>query len=254
MSIHRTRRAVPVLTMAVLALLVAACAAPTPIAVSTAAGLSRETPEKTYEYFKTMARNNQWANEWGVFSPNFKRMINQEAGRNVDVGDYSTARKTIATNNQADMQMLLNSTLSGPAQFLGPDRARITVSAGGRSVSPTMVRMTKWEMRIRGEDSPAEGVVSSPGQAITVNTDGSITVRVQTDPGVAAALRTIPRDQIEGFALKSEWFVDDFGGLIGQVGGGASQPAAQPGSYAPAGAGSPGAPMPSPTMATGGIE
>ncbi len=147
MSIHRTRRAVPVLTMAVLALLVAACATPTPIAVSTAAGLSRETPEATYEYFKTMARNNQWANEWAVFSPNFKRMINQEAGRNVDVGDYSTARQTIATNNQADMQMLLNRRWRGPrSTWARTGRGSRSRPADGR-VSPTMVRMTKWEMQ-----------------------------------------------------------------------------------------------------------
>jgi hypothetical protein len=112
-----------------------------------------------------------------------------------------------------------------------------------------MVRMTKWELRIRGEDSPASGVVDSPGNAISVNPDGSITVRVQADQGVAAALRTIPRDQIEGFAIRSEWYVDDFGGLVGGVGpapsGGGRPAPARPGASPPPsmGSGSPDSPM-----------
>lgn len=214
-------------------LAVAACATPTPI--KDTSNLSRETPEATYEYFKTMARNNQWANEWMVFSPNFKRMINQAAGRNVDLGDYSMARKALpeAKNSSPQMQQLLNSTLEG-VQYLGPDRARITIVSGGRRVSPTMARMTRWELKIRGQETPATGTVARPGDAIQVNADGSVTVRVMAEPGVAAALRTIPRDQIEGFAIKSEWYVDDFGGLVGNVG------------PAPAPAGTPAA-MPQPT-------
>ncbi len=217
----------------VAALTLAACATPTPI--KDTSGLSRETPEATYEYFKTMARNNQWANEWLVFSPNFKQMINQAAGRNVDVGDYSMARQALpdAKNSSSQMQMLLNSKLDG-VQYLGPDRARITISAGGRQVSPLMVRMTRWELKIRGQETPASGTVQHPGDAIQINADGSITVHVVAEPGVAGAIRTVARDQIEGFAVKSQWFVDDFGGLVGNVGPAQAQP--QPGTYAPAGA------------------
>ena len=221
-------------------LAVSACATPTPI--KDTSGLSRETPEATYEYFKTMARNNQWANEWMVFSPNFKQMINQAAGRNVDLGDYSMARQALpeAKNSSAEMQMLLNSSMEG-VQYLGADRARITIVAGGRRVSPLMVRMTRWELKIRDQETPASGTVARPGDAIQVNADGSVTVRVMAEPGVAAALRTVPRDQIEGFAIKSEWYVDDFGGLVGNVGPAQpqAQPQAQPGAFPPAGAGAP---------------
>lgn len=216
---HRRPRRGRALLIGLAALLVAACATPTPVRE---VGLSRETPEATYEYFKTMARNNQWAAEWSVFSPNFKRMLNAEAGKVVDLGDYTMARQApmIASNGTSEMQMLLNSNLQGTAQHVGPDRAKVTISAGGRTISPTMIRLTKWEIKIRGTDEPASGVVSRPGDAIQVNEDGSITVRVQADPGVAAALRTIPREQIEGFAIKSEWYVDDFGGLGGAMGAG----------------------------------
>lgn len=225
--------------IALAALLFAACA--TPQALPPDATLSRETPEDTYHYFKTMAQSNQWAGEWAVFSPNFKRMVNQQAGRNVDLGDYGMARKTMASNSTSEMKMLLGSTYQG-TEFLGPDRARITISAGGRSISPTMVRMTKWELRIRGETDPASGTVARPGDAIQVNANGSITVSVQADPGVAAALRTIPRENIEGFAIKSEWYVDDFGGLGGALGSAPpqnSQPTGQPAPQPAIGYGSP---------------
>jgi hypothetical protein len=172
-------------------------------------------------------------------------MINQQAGRVVDLGDYSTARQTIGSNSTAEMQMLLNSQLVGSAQYLGPDRARISITAGGRSISPLMVRMTKWELKIRGEDSPATGMVTSPGDAVMVGTDGSITVRVQADPGAAAYLRTVPRDQIEGFAVKSEWYVDDFGGLEQSLGGAPASGQPQAGGRPPA------APAPSGVVGTG---
>jgi hypothetical protein len=240
------QNATKIVVVVAAALALAACATPTPI--KDTSGLSRETPEATYEYFKTMARNNQWANEWMVFSPNFKQMINQAAGRNVDLGDYSMARQALpeAKNSSTEMQMLLNSTLEG-VQYLGPDRARVTIVGGGRRVSPLLVRMTRWELKIRDQDTPASGTVSRPGDAIQVNADGSITVRVTAEPGVAAALRTVPRDEIEGFAIKSEWYVDDFGGLVGNVGPAQTQPQAQPGAFPPAGAGAP------PPAATGGL-
>lgn len=235
-----TQQTTRIVMVVVAALALAACATPTPI--KDTSGLDRESPEATYEYFKTMARNNQWANEWMVFSPNFKQMINQSAGRNVDLGDYSMARQALpeAKNSSAEMQMLLNSTLEG-VQYLGADRARVTIVSGQRRVSPLMVRMTRWELKIRGQDTPASGTVSRPGDAIQVNEDGSITVQVRAEAGVASALRTVPREQIEGFAIKSEWYVDDFGGLVGNVGPSPAQaqPQAQPGAFPPAGAGAP---------------
>ena len=194
-----------------------------------------------------MARNNQWANEWMVFSPNFKQMINQAAGRNVDLGDYSMARQTLpeAKNSSTEMQMLLNSSLEG-VQYLGPDRARVTIVGGGRRVSaPCIVRMTRWELKIRGQDTPASGTVSRPGDAIQVNADGSITVRVTAEPGVAAALRTVPRGSDRGLRHP----VRVVRRRLRRAGGRTSepprpQPQAQPGAFPPAGAGGPPRPQP----------
>jgi hypothetical protein len=202
------------------AALAAGCATPAPV---TQVGLNRDTPEATYEYFKAVARSNQWAAEWSVFSPNFKRKLNQEVGRVVDLSDYVTARQTIATNSQADKQLLLASTLGG-VRMVGPDEAVVTVSAGGQAISPRLRRLTRWELKIRGVDEPAGEFISSPGDAVTVNTDGSVTVSVRTDPSAASYLRTIPRNQIESFAIKAQWYVDDFGGLDAAVGTGVEQP------------------------------
>ncbi len=228
------RRALPV---PVLVLLLAGCATPQPVSQ---VGLNRDTPQATYEYFRAMARANQWAGEWSVFSPHFKQALNQEVGRVVDLGDYTTARQTIAGNGNADMQLLLQSQLVN-VRMLAPDRASVTISAGGRTISPTFVKLTRWELRIEGEDEPATGYITSAGDAVTVNADGSMTVRVQGDPAAAAYLRTIPRARIDGFAIKSEWYVDDFGGLGVAVGSGAST--------APAPGASGGTPPPPPPAA-----
>ena len=81
--------------------------------------LNRETPEGTYAYFKEMAARGEFGAEWDTFSPNFKKLLNQAVGRNVDVADYNLARQTIATNSQDDMQLLLSSSLQGGAQYQG---------------------------------------------------------------------------------------------------------------------------------------
>jgi hypothetical protein len=231
-------------------LALAACGGtPTPV---TQVGLSRETPEKTYEYFKTMVRNNQYAAEWSVFSPNAKRQANQLAGRNVDVGDYSTARQLIAHNGTGEMAALLNSNLVGPAVPTGPDRATVTLSDGRRQVAVPMARLTVWELKVAGEPDPYSDFVRSAADAVAVNTDGSITVRVQPPASTGSFLRTIPRERIEGFAVKSQWYVDDLRNIVNTMGTGAA-PAPAPGA-APAPGTAPAAPSAPPPTATGSID
>jgi len=191
------------------------------------AGVDRSTPERTYEFFKAAARARAFEDEWLVFSPNFKRALNQAVGRNVDFSDYTTARNLIATNSQADMQMLLNSKLES-VQMTGPDSAMITITAGGQTLRPRMVRLLAWELRVKGDPQPFTDVLASGG-AVQPGPGGSIDVVIPASPTMAPLLRGIPPQNIESLSLESRWYVDDFGGLEGALGAGAATPGpAQP--------------------------
>jgi len=196
--------------------------------------LNRDTPEKAYEYFKEMARANQTGAEWDTFSPNFKRMLNQTVGRNVDLGDYNLARGTVATNSQEDMQLLLNSQLIG-VQYTNADQteALVSISAGGKTVTPKFVRLTRWEVQLKGEDDPYTDFVSSAGQVTRVGPDGTVTVVIRPPQYTADFMRTIRPEQIDAVRIEAQWYVDDFGGLDALVGesasgDGAPQPQPQP--------------------------
>jgi hypothetical protein len=228
-----TRRALALAAAFCFAPLAACGGTPQPV---TQLGLSRDTPEKTYEYFKAMVRANQYAGEWAVFSPNAKRQANQLAGRNVDLGDYATARQTLANNNTAEMQALINSSLVG-VQAMGPDRAQVTITDGRRQVTVRMARLAVWELRVAGEADPYTDFVRSAADAVALNPDGSITVRVQPPASTGSFLRTIPRERIEGFAVKTQWYVDDLSNIANMMADQAPAPGAAP---------APGTPPPAP--------
>lgn len=195
-----------------------------------ALALNRDTPKATYEYFKTMSANNQWAAEWSVFSPNFKRLLNESVGRNVDAGDYNLARQTVADNSQADMQLLLGSTYVSE-QLIGRNAATVTIEAGGRRLSPRLVKLTRWELQVVGDETPYGDFVTSAGEAVRLGQDGSITVTIRPPQATAGLIRTFRPEQIEAFRVESQWYLDDFGGLdqqIVQTAGEESRPQAQP--------------------------
>jgi hypothetical protein len=205
-------------------LFAAGCANPQPVRQF---GLNRDTPQATYEYFKAAAAANQWAAEWSVFSPNAKRQADQLAGRHVDLGDYSMARQTpIGNNSTREMQMLLTSRFVATTP-VSDTVANVTIAGSGRQVTVRMIKLTSWELRLKGEEGaePLGGFVRSAADHVAVNADGSITVRVQP-PGDTSYLRTIPRERIDGFAIKSMWYVDDLSSLQNAVSGmGTQQPA-----------------------------
>jgi hypothetical protein len=215
------------------AVLLGACATSQPV---TQVGLNRDTPEATFQYFKAVAAANQWRAEWSTFSPEFKRRLNQAAGRNVDFGDYELARQTMAPNSSSEMQMLLTSTLVNVSYPNGPDgnAALVTVQGGGRQATFGLVKLTSWELKIRGQAEPFSDLVRSPADVVSINPDGSVTARVPVPQYMGPVLRTFSRDQIEAFAVKAQWYVNDFGGLDQALGaGGAAAPPPGPGTAPP---------------------
>lgn len=231
------RRLAAALLLAALATPLAACGGGR---LGAGANVDRSTPENAYAFFKAAAQASAYEDEWALFSPNFKRQLNEAVGRNVSYADYQLARNTIATNSQADMRLLLSSTLDG-VEMQGADQALLTISAGGQTLRPRMVRMLVWELRVKGDAEPFTDVLRGGG-AVTTAADGSLNVRIPANPQMAQLLRDIPPAQIESLRLESAWFVDDFGGLEGALGTAAPAPAAP-------GAGTPDAtpsPMPAP--------
>jgi hypothetical protein len=242
--LHRLgQRVGAVLATGLVACVLAACSSGGRVAYQ--AGVDRSTPQRTYEFFKTAARGQAFTDEWLVFSPNFKKALNQAVGRNVDFSDYTLARNTIATNSQADMQLLLGSTLTG-VQMTGPDTAVLTITAGGQTLRPRMVRLEAWELRVKGDAQPYTDVLAGGG-SVRPGPDGSIDVLIPVSPTMAGLLRSIPPQSIESLSVESRWYVDDFGGLEGALGaaaGPAPAPAqpTQPGPMAPPPAGGYGSP------------
>ncbi len=205
-------------------------ARPTPVSQI---NLNRQTPKATYEYFKAMATNNQWAAEWDTFSPNFKKLVNQSVGRNVDSGDYNLARQTIAANNTQEMAMLVGSTWVS-SQMTGPNTAVATIEYQGRRITPRMVKLTRWELKVVGDETPYGDFVQNASDAVRIGPDGSITVMIRPPQATASILRSFRPEQIEAFKVEGQWYVDDFGGidamLVEQAGGSqGTQPAPQPG-------------------------
>jgi hypothetical protein len=190
--------------------------------VSYRVGVDRDTPQATYEFFKSAAASKAFEDEWLIFSPNFKRALNQAVGRNVDFGDYTLARNTVATNSQADMQLLLNSTLTN-VQMIGPDTAVLTVSGGGQAIRPRMVRLTSWELRLKGDPQPYTDLIAN-AESVRPSNGGGIEVVIPASAAMAPLLRSIRPEQIESLQVESRWYVDDFGGLEGAVGGGVAEP------------------------------
>jgi hypothetical protein len=182
-------------------------------------GLNRATPAATYEYLKAMVGANQVDAEWHSFSPGFKRRLSERAGRNVDVGDYGHARATIASNATKEIAMLLSSELVSEEK-LSDSVAVLTIRSGSRQASPRFVKLTTWELRLKGEGQPVEEFIPRAADVVGISREGSVSLRVTPSTGTAAFLKDIPTDRIEELHVTSEWYLDDFGGVEDAVVGG----------------------------------
>jgi hypothetical protein len=180
-------------------------------------GVDRATPEKTYAYFKAAVQQNAYADEFSVFSPNFKKQMSAAAGRHVGEQEYQLGRSLMFKNSHPDMQLLLNSKLDG-VRYESPDVAVATVTAGRETIRPRMVRMVSWELRVKGDSQPFNDVLRG-ANAVSAGPDGSILISIPVSGSMAGSLRAIPPESIESLQIETRWYVDDFGGLEGVMGG-----------------------------------
>ncbi len=174
--------------------------------------LSKGSPRNAYDYLKTMIAANQHALEWASFSPGFKRRISEQAGRNVDVGDYTLARSTIASNSNKNMKLILESTYVSD-KMLSADVAVVTIRSGKKQANPRFIRMTSYELTIRGEGEPVSEFIPSVADVLGVDQDGSVSMRIPTGESTGSFLKSIPPEKIKRFVLDDAWYLDDFGGV-----------------------------------------
>ncbi len=193
----------------------AACSTPKREAVRDAT-LNRETPRAAYEYLKAMVRAEQPEAEWNAFSPAFKRRLSQQVGRTIDVGDYVQARSTVATNKRKEIQLLLESEVVGD-KAAGDDVVVVTIRAGNQQARPRFVKLTTWELFLKGEGQPVAEFVPTTSDVIQISPTGAVELRIAPSDSTASFLRDIPQDRIQGFAIHEFWYLDDFGGIEAAV-------------------------------------
>jgi len=193
----------------------AACSTPKREAVRDAT-LNRESPRAAYEYLKAMVRAEQPEAEWNAFSPAFKRRLSQQVGRTIDVGDYVQARSTVATNKRKELQLLLESEVVGD-KAAGGDVAVVTIRAGNQQARPRFVKLTTWELFLKGEGEPVAEFVPTTSDVIQISPTGAVELRIAPSDATASFLRDIPQDRIQGFAIHEYWYLDDFGGIEAAV-------------------------------------
>jgi hypothetical protein len=104
--------------------------------------------------------------------------------------------------------------------MLSDDVALVTIEAAGRRASPRFVRMTTWELTLRGEGQPVAEFIPKAADVISISPRGDVPMRVTPSGGTASFLRDIPSERIQRLVIQDEWYLDDFGGVEDAVVGG----------------------------------
>ncbi len=202
-----------ILALAVSGLLFSACA-------TTSGPRTRETPAGTVELFKYFASRDDRAGEWDILSPDFKRRLSEQAGRNVDLADYEFVRATSRKDARVRAaENALKTVKVRQVQAQGANRAAVTVNAlGGLSKSATigMVRLQTWELLTIDDPDPYWGNVGDPLIGIESTGDGGYVVWTRATPNGEKTNMTFPASQVKSYQSVTKWYVDDLGGLEDQ--------------------------------------
>ena len=174
---------------------------------------NRSTPEGTVAFFKKAASSKNYASEWATLSPAFKKRLSRSAGRNVDLGDYTFMRTKLQENPQVKFAESLIGFASIGSPSVQGNRARLTVGALGKSTDLGLVRLSKWELVIIGEESqPYSGTIGDRAIRAEQQPDGSVVVH-------QAGLEPLrfQKNEIRSFREGvAEWYIDDLGQMESQ--------------------------------------
>ncbi len=209
------RPIVPPVLGAVCAVVLSACASAPRVPPS------RDTPEATVELFKVMDRRRDWAGEWDLLSPALKQRLSARAGRNVDPGDYASARNAYRGDPRVGAaEQLLQTAQCRHIELMGDDLAYVTVQAlrpVGRSVRVRMVRLERWELWVAGDPEPYWGIRGDPLMDVERRPDGGYAVLSRATPAEDFRRTEFSADQVRSFGTRRQWYLDDLGGIEAEL-------------------------------------
>lgn len=173
----------------------------------------RATPSGTVEMFKLKARYGDREGEWDILSPDFKQRLSQRVGRTVDIADYTQAREMYRGDAKVQLaEKMLQTAIATSVRQQGPDRARVIIQTSGGPLAKSgeigMVRLQTWKLQPVGGGQAYSGFVGDPMLAATKQPDGSYVI---TSSGNTVA--TVPANQVAGYTVDTNWYVDDLGGM-----------------------------------------
>ena len=187
------------------------------------------TPQQTLSALQRAVATRDRAGEWNTLSPGLKQRINKRAGRNVDVGDYTTFRNS----NRQDPQVrkaekyLRGARIKG-LRYYGGGHAWVGIRFGGfligKTIGVRMINHAYWELRVVGESQPYWGFEGDRSiEATKSKTDGSWTVITRDAQGKITWQKTWPYKQVRSYRKKTKWFFNDFGQFEAEFFGGVGQ-------------------------------
>lgn len=182
---------------------------------------SRDDPEATVELFKVMDRRNDWAGEWDLLSPALKESLSRRAGRNVDPGDYASARNSYRGDPRVQAaEQLLQTAQVRAIHYQGDDLAMVTVQAlrpVGRTLRVRMIRLERWELLTTDDPQPYWGIRGDPLMSVEPLADGGYVVLSRATPAEAFRRMQFPAASVRSFGTRKAWYLDDLGGIENEL-------------------------------------
>ena len=109
-------------------------------------------------------------------------------------------------------EKMLQTAIATSVRQQGPDRARVIIQTSGGPLAKSgeigMVRLQTWKLQPVGGGQAYSGFVGDPMLAATKQPDGSYVI---TSNGNTVA--TVPANQVAGYTVDTNWYVDDLGGM-----------------------------------------
>lgn len=192
---------------------------------------AQPTPTATLQALKTAVARGDRAGEWATLSPGLKMRINREAGRNVDVGDYTTFRNAARRDPQIRQaeKYLRGARIKG-IKYYGGGHAWVGIRFGGfligKTIGVRMINHAYWELHVKGEPQPYWGFKGDKSiEARKSKTDASWTVITRDPRGKITWQQTWPTKDVISFQRKTRWYFNDFGAFEQEFFGGVGKQA-----------------------------
>ena len=182
---------------------------------------SRDTPEGTVEMFKVYARRGDPAGEWDILSPGLKQRLSQQAGRTIDLADYSQARQMYRGDPRVRAaENMLQTAIVRKTTPIDANTVSVFVQTSGgplaKSANLKMVKLSRWQLFVRGQDEPYWGFTNDRNFGAERRPDGSFVIWSRGQPGGPRTENVIPASDVANYTTDAQWYVDDLGGLESQ--------------------------------------